>query len=599
MHPWAPVSFILLSILLLTSSLQAQLVQLQPQQLTAPTASATPNQNSKAEQEKAAAVRRQSALTLLELVLSGSKNLSLPQNRIAIATDAFPLLWTRNEPQARALVTQMIGDFAQASGDQQEHTEPNALQMLHQRWQVALRIIAQFDAELALSFMNATRTYVQVGDPDQQAQEERSLRLEFATQQAARNPRNALRLAEKELQTPGDLPMELIGLLATINASDPEAGAQLFHEMVSRARGADLSNGEGNFSFALNLLNSQANNLREGSAPDESLKNLAESVASAALSPDFPATSLPILQGSIETLQQLVPGRAQALSQKADQYSLTLNPQQQAWNQFSQAQASGDPNQLLAVAEQASPEFRPNMMQQAAWQFANNGDLQRVRQVADKLSDPFQREQVIQQAIRQSAWNALNQGEFAAARQLAQEITPDEERATTLAQFATNAVNAKQQTVAEEMLEEASGLLASRTPGLSVFTAQLQVAQAFAHVKPSRAVPLLERSAGQLQQVLAAAVEVDAFLPYQHSFEAGELILNNSFICNSLIQPYADATATLAYYDFPSARILADRLPLPEVRLFAELAVARNALNEQDTPPPVQGIAYGGTVGFR
>ena len=598
MHRWARVSFTL-PILFLTPSLFAQLVQLQPAQPSGAPPSTLLSQNSKAEQEKAAAARRQAALTLLDLVLSGSKNLSLPQNRIAIVTDAFPLLWTRNEPQARALVAQMIGDFAQAAADQQEHPEPNARQMLHQHWQVVIHTIAQFDAELALSFMNATRAYVQVGDPEQQAEEERSLRLELATQQAARNPRNALRLAEKEVQTPGDLPFELINLLSQITATDPEAGAQLFHEMVSRVRGADLSTNNDDFNFALNLLNTQANSFRNGGTPDESLKTLADAIASAALSPNFPAGSLPVVQGSVENLEQLAPGHAQALNQKVDEYTRTLNPQQQAWNQFNQAQAGGDPNQLLAVAEQASPDVRSNMFQQVAWQFANNGDLQRARQVADRLSDPFQREQVIQQAIRQSAWSAANQGQFAAARRLAQEITPDEERATTLAQFATNAAAAKQQTIAEEMLDEASGLLANHMPGMPLFTAQLQVAQAFARVKPARAVPLLERSASQLQQVLAAAVEVDAFLPYQHSFEAGELILTNSFMCNSLIRPYADATAILANYDFPAARILADRLSLPEVRLFTELAVARNALTEQDTTPPVEGVAYGGTLGLR
>jgi hypothetical protein len=223
------------------------------------------------------------------------------------------------------------------------------------------------------------------------------------------------------------------------------------------------------------------------------------------------------------------------------------------------------------------------MYQQVAWQFANSGDLQRARQIAEKLPDPFQREQVLQQAIRLSASNAANQGEFAAARQLAQEVTPDEDRATLLAQFASSAALAKQPALAQEMLEEAGGLLVNRAAGASAFAAQLQVAQAFAHVKPARAVPLLERSASQLEQVLTAAVAVDSFLPFQHSFEAGELILNNSFLYNSLIRPYAEATAELAKYDLPVARILADRLSLPEARLFAELFVARTALG--DAPP--------------
>ncbi|MGP0019866.1 MAG: hypothetical protein ACLPHP_14950 [Candidatus Sulfotelmatobacter sp.] len=585
MHRWTRFVHVLLTTAALTAPTLAQLATPQPAPPAPPAAPA--DAKSKTEQEKETTARHQAALTLLDLVLAGAKNLSLPQNRIALASDAFPILWTHNQSQARSLVTQMTGDFAQAASREQESPEPNARQMLHQQWQVVLQTIAQSDAELALSFMNATHTFAQIGNPEQEEAEERNLRLELAAQEAAHNPRNALRLAEKDLQTPGDLPQELLNLLTQITASDPEAGAQLLREIVARVRGAGLSPEDGSFIFALNLLNTQANSQpnspANGAPPDDSLKTLAHSVASAALSPEFPATSLPMLQGSKQTFELYAPSLAQALSQKVEESIQAFNPQQEVWNQFNEAQASGDPNQLLAVAEQASPEVRSNMYQQVAWQFANNGDLQRARQAAEKLPDPFQREQVLQQALRQSASNAANQGEFAAARQLAQEITPDEERATLLAQFASSAA-ARQPALAQEMLEEAGGLLLNRAAGAPAFAAQLQVAQAFAHVKPARAVPLLERSAGQLEQVLAAAVAVDPFLPYPRSFDSGELKLNNSFLCNSLIRPYAEATAELANYDLPAARILADRLSLPEARLLAELLVARNALG--DTPPP-------------
>jgi hypothetical protein len=597
MHRWARFALVPFTIAILTAPALAQLVDPQPAPAPQPapssllSASSPADAKSKAEKEKEVIARHQAALTLLDLVLVGARNLSLPQNRIAVASEAFPLLWSRNEPQARSLVTQMVGDFAQAATRQQENPAPNARQMLLQQWQMVLRTIAQSDAELALSFMNATRTFVQIGNPEQEEAEERSLRLELAAQEAEHHPRNALRLAEKDLQTPGDLPQELINLLSQISAKDPEAGTQLLHEIVARVRGTSLPE-DGNFNFALNLLNSQANSPANGAAPDDSLKTLADTVASAVLNPEFPATSLPMLQGSISAFEQFAPGRVQALNRKIEEYIHTLNPEQQMWNQVNEAQASGDPNQLVAVAEQSSEGVRSNLYQQVAWQFANNGDLQRARQIADKLPDPFQREQVLQQAIRQAASNAANQGEFAAARQLAQEITPDEDRATILAQFASSAAVAKQPAFAQEMLEEAAGLLVNRAAGAPAFAAQLQVAQAFAHLQPARAVPLLERSAGQLEQVLTAAVAVDAFLPYQHSFEAGELVLNNSFLCTSLIRPYAEATAELANSDLPTARILADRLSLPEARLFAELLVARNALG--DAPPPEARAVTGG-----
>lgn len=546
----------------------------------------------KAEKEKEQRERRQTALTMLELVLDGARTLNHPQNRIAIATEAFPILWSRNEPRARGLVNLMIGDFGQAASNSEEGKDRNARGFLRQQWRAVLMEIATADAELALSFMNATRQFVQVGNAEQEETEERNLRLQIAAQEASRNPRNALRQAEKDLQAPGDLPIELINLLAQISAKDPEAGTQLLHDIVNRVQSADLTSGDQNFNFAFNLLNSQANASSNGAAPDPSLKTLADAIASAALNPAFAEGQLPMLQGSMPTFEQLSPSHLEALRQKVQQSMGPSDPQQQSWNQFNEAQASGDLNQLLAAADQSSADMRPAMYQQVAWQIANSGDLQRAQQIADKLPDPFQREQVMEQAIRSAAWNAANQGQFATARQIVGQLSSEEEQATILAQFATTAADAKQEKLAQDMLDQASGLLMNRTASASVFNAQLQVAQAFAKVKPSRALPMLERSASQLEQVLAAAVQMDGFLPFQRSFEEGELILTNSFLCNQLIRPYAMAAAELAMSDLPASRILADRLPVSEARLLAELFVARRALEE--APSAVGGAANGG-----
>jgi hypothetical protein len=198
-----------------------------------------------------------------------------------------------------------------------------------------------------------------------------------------------------------------------------------------------------------------------------------------------------------------------------------LNLQPDSSDEFNEALQNGDANQGLVLAEEASPEARPNMFQQVAGQFARSATLQRARQVAEKLSDPFQRDQVLRQAIRQSASNAGNQGRFASARQIAQEITPEEDRAILLAQLAAAAAGARQEALALERLEEAAGLLVNRPPNASTFAEQFEVAQALAHIKPARAVPLMERSARQIERVLAAAIDVDPFLPDSRSFEGG------------------------------------------------------------------------------
>jgi hypothetical protein len=138
------------------------------------------------------------------------------------------------------------------------------------------------------------------------------------------------------------------------------------------------------------------------------------------------------------------------------------------------------------------------------------------------------------------------------------------------------------------MLGEAASLVMNRSAGSSAFAAQLQVAQAYLRVNPAESVPLLERSASQLEQALSAAAQLDGFLPDRHSFEGSELILNDGFLYQSLIEPYARATAELAAFDLPAARSLADRLPLPEARLMTELFVANGVLDEAGKQDQIQ-----------
>jgi hypothetical protein len=266
-------------------------------------------------------------------------------------------------------------------------------------------------------------------------------------------------------------------------------------------------------------------------------------------------------------------------------------PVQDVWQDFNQARSSGDMRTLLAAIAQAPEASRDRMLQQAAWGFASSGDLQRTRQLAEGL-EPWRRSNVLQQAIRSASEAAGSRGDFASARQLAAQVTDENSRATLLSELALCAIATDKPRLAEEMLGEATSLVVNHTAGTSAFAAQLVVAEAYLKVNPAEAVPLLERSARQIEQALSAAAQLDGFLPDSHSFEGGELILNQGFLYQSLLQPYADATADLAALDLAAARTLADRIPLPEARLVTELAVARGVLTEKDQVQTTSNIGF-------
>lgn len=533
--------------------------------------------NPPAAADREAPTARQAAMSMLEQVLAGTAALTLPQNRLAIELEAFPTISVRSQARARALINQMVAEFSQAAS-QSDPSHGLPLPKLRQERATIITALAQTDAELALQFLTSTLSYVQPRSPKDDAVDDQDMLLQLATQIANHDPRRAMQMAEQQLQSNDPLAASLIALLDQVERSDPQTGAQLFHEFVQRVKQTDLVGEDQNLSFAASLLASQFNRQSEsGSAPDDALRSLAECVAAAAASPQFEQRQMYTLSDAWPALGALVPARVTALRQKSVTYGPVISSQHSFWQDFNAARSSGDADQAVRLIEKLPEDQRSAIAQQAVWQFANSGDLERTQAVAESL-DPWQRNNAIQLALRSAATAAAGRGDFAAARQYAAQVTDEEDRAMLLSQLALGAKHGGRSRLAGEILEEATSLVINHT-GLSAFSAQLAIAQAYLLVNPAQSIPLLERSATQLEQVLTAAAQLDGFLPDQRSFEGSELVLNRGFLYQSLIQPYALATADLATIDLATARTLAGRLPLPEARLMTELIVARGVLD--------------------
>jgi hypothetical protein len=516
-------------------------------------------------------------MNLVEEALAGTGSLTLPANRLAIELRAFPIVWTPSGARARALVQQMVGDFAQAANvskdpDQNPQYVLNALR--NQRIGIA-RGIAGNDAELALLFLSATRPYLDDDTDDEE------IVMELAAQIALHDPRQALQLAEQQLREGDDLPQSMVGLLEEVQRNDAQAGTQLFRDIVDYLKQQNLAEDTESLSFAATLLGSQFTPQTENGEHAVQLRALAETVATAALSSNIMKNQPYVLNDAMGALDSLVPAKAAALRPRGGMGATAYSVQTSLWDRISQAGSSGDSNKTLSLVLQAPENLRPQLLQQAAMGFANSGDLEHARQLADRL-EPWQRSTVMQQAIRCAALAAGDRADFVSARQLASQITDEDSRASLLSDLSIFANGKGKPRIAEEMLGEATALVVNRSASTSAFDAQLRVARAYLRVKPAQAVPLLERSASQVEQALSAAAQLDGFLPDRHSFEGTELVLNEGFLHSSLLEPYATAVAELAVLDLPAARILANRLPLPEARLMTEVFVAAGVLNRKD-----------------
>jgi len=535
---------------------------------------------SKPRQQSATA--RQSAMSLIEEALAGTGSLTLPSNRLAIELRAFPIVWSRSDARARVLVQQMAGEFGQSASAILQNPDQNpvyALNLLRNQRNNIAHNIANSDPALALVFVSATLPYLKSDGADGDS-EDHALIVDLAAQVALRDPHHALQLAEQQLKEMSDLPQSMISLLEQVQRNDPQAGARLLRDIVDHLRQQNLAEDSEALSFASALLGNQFFHQSEAGKPDDALRSLAEAVASAAMNSEVMQNEPYILANAKTALQALSPSKSAILYPGSPRKAVPpIQPS--FWQRFNLARSNGDVNQALALISQAPEDDRAQALEQAAWDLANRGEVERARQVAETL-DPWKKNNVVQSAIQCAALAAGSHSDFSGARQLAAQITDEDSRATLLSDLAIYAYGDGKRSTAEEMLAEAASLVSNRNAGTSAFAAQLRVAQAYLRVKPAQAIPLLERSASQIDQALSAAAQLDGFLPDRHSFEGSELILDQGFLYTSLLEPYAQATAELAAIDLPTARTMADRLPLPEARLMTEVVVAARVLGQKD-----------------
>ena len=123
--------------------------------------------------------------------------------------------------------------------DPQYYNLANTASQLRQRM---LNTIAQYDPKLALEFLRSTRTPpppAQPGTNFRQPDQELMLEAQLAQQIAARDPQQALRLAEEILSR--GLSSNLMPLLEQLRTRDPEGAARLTASIAKKLRTANFA----------------------------------------------------------------------------------------------------------------------------------------------------------------------------------------------------------------------------------------------------------------------------------------------------------------------------------------------------------------------
>jgi hypothetical protein len=298
-------------------------------------------------------------------------------------------------------------------------------------------------------------------------------------------------------------------------------------------------------------------------------------------------------------VEKLAPSRAAALERKLADLRKTFDPGTRFWQDNQELLQKGSLDDMLGLASKAAPELREQLYQQAAWKALGQGEGERARQIInDSITNPVERRRMLEEVERQSAIKAANEGKLELARLAIARLRTNEDRATALTQLSATVSAKGDKKTALLLLEEARGLLGNKAENFAQLQAQLQVARSFAQLEPARSFEILEMMVGQFNELLSAAEVLNGF--EQQYYNDGELIWQSTNLSNALYQIINDL-GQLTPADFDRAKNIAMRFQRTEVRLMAQMFIARAVLSEQSQPGlPINGrsSSSGGVAPF-
>jgi hypothetical protein len=535
------------------------------------------------------------AVDLLETISEQVASLHLPLNRIRSECVIADLLWKRDEKRARALfktasdeLVNMIADIDLGEQD----VYPQLTWLSQQRSELANRLAAH-DPEAAVAFMRATHIGLS-NDPRTKwyAEMETNLELQLAGMIAKQNPARSLEIARATLAR--GVSYGLMNLLTQLQAKDPKAAQTLYKEMVEQIKRTDLERNYELTNVAWNLLYFQP-----PQANEDIYRDLIGALVSSALA------ITPTDQNSINVAQNIyaqmpslmpqiekyAPSRAASLRQWSQNVERTFDPSSRMYQELNRLAQNGTVEDILALAPRYSGELQNHVYQQAIWKALSSGDANRARQIAmDLISDPLQQRQMLAQIDNQSIEAAINEEKIAEARQMLSRVKSIEQRVQILMRLAAARAGKGDKKGALELLNEARSATDAAPAGPGQLMSQLQLAQGYASLDPDQSFAIIQPLIAKTNELIAAATVLDGF-DFRYLKE-GEWISPGANTLGNLINNINLTLSMLARVDFDRARGAADQIERSELRLSADLEIARAALSGKIITFPVGGRQY-------
>jgi hypothetical protein len=574
----------------------------------APAQTTDTQEATKAEQQEARKALEQKALVLLDEVVADAQLLKTPVNRLRIQMVAADLIWPRDERRARTLFEKSIKDFSELVGsiDNTEQYFYNLIQAPTQLYTELLQILERRDPEMALDFVHHTH----LPQPPQAASRytnpsyELQIESQIASQIVGKNPKLALQISMASLDK--GFSLNIVNVLSQLQAKDREGAAKLANALVKKLLTENLLINNEAAGVAINLLTTTRSLEAHGtvstgkpsaplnSAPlldAQAYRDLMDLTINAALNSstasnpsdwrerNIAQTLLLGLQNLMPDVEKLAPTRAAALERKFAELRKSFDPATRFWQDNQEALQKGSLDDMLGLAAKASPELREQLYQQAAWKALGQGEGERARQIInDSITNPVERRRMLEEVERQIAMKAAGENKLEMARLALTRLRTNEDRALALTQLASVVSGKGDKKTALLLLEEARGLLGNKAENFAQIQAQLQVARILAQLEPARSFEMLETIISQFNELLSAAEVLNGF--EQQYYNDGELIWQGTNLSNLLFQIIGDL-GQLAPADFDRVKNISMRFQRPEVRLMAQMFMARAVLSDQ------------------
>jgi len=580
------------------------------------------------EEKKAAKELEKKALGLLDEMVAEAASLKLAENRVYILAGASDVLWERNEERARALVREAMDQAvahmreakekaAQEDGQYFDSRYPrryNASYLRH----IVLNLLTRRDPKLALEFLQLTRSLAADNARNTgEEQQEKMLELNLASQIADSDPQTALRIADDHLN--GKMDYQVINLLSALQRKDPKAASALTERIISGLKSQDILadyNASGLAFGMLSVLKARANeiaNARNNPDPanapqlnsaeiQQAYRDALEVVVAATLKittntmidqdeANKARGLLVQIPNYLADIEKLLPARAAAVRAKVTQFDNAKygSPYEKFYAQYGRDIHSKSLQELLALAPKAPQEVRQNVYYEAVNKAMEQGDEETARKIVkENIQDKWQANDLLSNIERRKSESAVGEGKYAEARKSLARMRSDEQRASSLAEWASAAAGKGDEKAAREMLGEARSIIGSRMQRSDQLEAQVAVAGAAVNLDPDMSFEIAEAAVDRISRLVAANLEIQTF----GGMEEGEIRIMDGGGWVGYSGSIVPLFAALARKDFDRAVNLLKRWQLNELRLMMSLSVAQNILGGQGVGPVV-GHAVG------